>query len=119
MFLGAAPDYGLSIDPFKLPDSITQTGRGALSSYAKKPVVSSKKTKAKTGTTDAPVISTSAPVVAEQKPFDIKEWVNGSVFIAGKTIPRKVLIGVAVSGVLWIALAGMGKKTVLAVAGKS
>jgi hypothetical protein len=134
MFLNAAPPYALpGADMFSQDalqqatdyainygDYLGQQGRAPL--RKKTPV--NKKTQIKSSANlskpggeaigkTMPAASADFQQIAPQN-FDIKNWLQGSVYVAGHNVPRKVLVGVAVSGVLLLILTSLGKKTVIA-----
>ena len=113
MFLNAAPDYNFNPNPYDTtgifaPVYTGQTGTGPLKALPVK-----KRAPVSTATVDSKPVTITAP-----PPLDFKTWLEGDVYVAGRNVPRKVLVGVAVSGALLLMLTGLGKKTVMIAAGK-
>ncbi len=113
-----AADYGINlVDNYGKYTG--QTGQGMLLPKTAKQKLQAKKaaaiatTKATTKATEKTSPSEYTTVLEAPKKLDIKEWLSGSVYVAGKNVPRKVLVGIAVSGILLIVLGSIGKKTVI------
>jgi len=106
---GLADNYGKYVG---------QTGRGMLLPKTAKQKALARKSvttlNAKQKSSDGEAISTAAiPAQSALPKFDVKEWLSGSVYVAGRNVPRKILVGIAVSGVLLLVLGSLGKKTVI------